>query len=155
MKEIIASHIEVQIVGLSIAQLMTKRQDSEPATPILIFCSAIGQQDYSHERPFQCALSKRHGCALAVELCAFQSVATIAPHMRFRASTLHVLVYRLRLAIEKVIHHDDVMRFVNVRPRRGIAARDPDSCNARFAKDDAEEGQTSIAWRGRDKAAED
>src|SRR4029077_5686821 len=61
---------------------------------------------------------------------------------------------RLRLAIEEVIHHDDVMRPIIIRPRRSIAARDPDSGDARVAKDDAEERKTSISRRGWDKVTE-
>src|SRR4029077_12691991 len=61
---------------------------------------------------------------------------------------------RLWLAIEEVIHHDDVMRPIIIRPRRSIAARDPYSCDARVAKDDAEEGKTSISRRGWDEAVE-
>ena len=47
------------------------------------------------------------------------------------------------------------MRLIIIRPWYGIAAGDPDSGDTRVAEDDAEEGQASIAWRGRDNAAED
>ena len=40
-------------------------------------------------------------------------------------------------------------------PRGSIAARDPHSGDTRVGKDNAEEGQTCIAWRSWDKAAED
>lgn len=53
--------------------------------------SAIGQQDHSHERPFRCAGSKFHGCALAVELRAFKLAVTFALQMRVRPSILHAL----------------------------------------------------------------
>src|SRR5512141_3148726 len=62
---------------------------------------------------------------------------------------------RLRLAIEEVIHHDDVMRPIIIRPRRSIAARDPNSGDARVVKDDAEERKTSISRRGWGKATEE
>ena len=65
------------------------------------------------------------------------------------------LLLRLWLAIEEIIHHHDVMCPIIIRPRSSIAARDPHSGDARVAIDDAEEGNTSIAWRGRDKAAEE
>ena len=42
--------------------------------------------------PFRCASSLRHGCALAVELRAFPSAATLASHKRFRPSIPHVLL---------------------------------------------------------------
>ncbi|HEX7767595.1 MAG TPA: hypothetical protein VF443_12840, partial [Nitrospira sp.] len=64
-------------------------------------------------------------------------------------------LYWLRFAVQEVIHHDDVMCPIIIWPRGSVAARDPHSGNTRVGKDDAEEGQTSIAGRGRDKAAED
>src|ERR1700752_2537289 len=75
-------------------------------------------------------------------------------HERETRSSAIKLMERLRLAIEEVIQHDDVMRPIIIRPRRSIAARDPYSCDPCVAKDDAEEGKTSIARRGRDEAAE-
>ena len=47
------------------------------------------------------------------------------------------------------------MRPVIIWPRGSIAARDPHSGDTRVGKDNAQEGQTCIAWRGWDKAAED
>src|SRR5262245_58285870 len=66
-------------------------------------------------------------------------------------------VYCLRFAVQEVIHHDDVMCPVIIRPRSSIAGRDAHSGDAhgRVLIDDAEEGQTSIARRGWDKAAEE
>src|SRR5439155_419510 len=61
----------------------------------------------------------------------------------------------LRLAIEEVIHHDDVMLPLIVWPRGHIAARDPHAGDARVVEDDAKEGQACIARRGRDEAAEE
>ena len=64
-------------------------------------------------------------------------------------------VYRLWFAVQEVIHHDDVMCPIIIRARRSIAARDSHSGNPRVGKDDAQEGQTSVARRGWDEAAED
>src|SRR5262245_29986413 len=63
----------------------------------------------------------------------------------------------LRFSVQKVIHHDDVMCPVIIRPRSSIAGRDAHSGDAhgRVLIDNAEKGQTSIARRGWDKAAEE
>ena len=58
---------------------------------------------------------------------------------------------RLRLSVQEVIHHDDVMRSVIIRPWGSIAARDPHSSDARVRKHDAEEGHTLIARRSWDR----
>src|SRR5215204_3842331 len=65
----------------------------------------------------------------------------------------HPLQNRARFPIEEVIHHDDVMRPVIIRPRRSIAASDPDPGDTRVEIDDAEERHTGISRRGWDKAA--
>ncbi len=59
----------------------------------------------------------------------------------------------LRLVIQEIIHHGNVMRPIIIWPRRSIAARDPHSGDARVGEDDAEEGQAFISRRGCDKAA--
>ena len=64
-------------------------------------------------------------------------------------------LYGLRFAVQEVIHHDDVMGPIVIRPRRSIAARDAHSRDTRVRKDNAEEGETRVPRRGRDKAAED
>jgi hypothetical protein len=46
----------------------------------------------------------------------------------------------LGLAVEEVIHHDDVMLSPIVRPWGHIAARDPHAGDTRVVEDDAEEG---------------
>ena len=57
---------------------------------------------------------------------------------------------RLRLAVEKVVHHDDISLLIIIRPRSDVATRDPHPGDARIAKDDAKEGQACIARRGWD-----
>jgi hypothetical protein len=61
----------------------------------------------------------------------------------------------LWLAVDKVIHHDDVSLFIIIRPRRDVAGCDPDPRDARVVKHDAEEGKAPIARRGRNETAED
>ena len=60
----------------------------------------------------------------------------------------------LRLAVDEIVHHDDVMLLIVVRPRGNIAGRDPDRGDAGVIKLDAEEGEISIARRGRNETAE-
>ena len=57
------------------------------------------------------------------------------------------------LAIDKVIHHDNVY-FPVIRPRSHLTGCDPDSCDARVIKEDAQEGKARITWRSRDETAE-
>ncbi len=64
------------------------------------------------------------------------------------------LLKQLWLAVDEVVHHDDVMLAIIIRPRGNVAGRDPDRRDARVVKHDAEEGQASIARRGRDETAE-
>src|SRR5207237_9862184 len=75
------------------------------------------------------------------------------PHPRSLALPIVVLRKRLRLAIDKVIHHDDVILPVIVRTWGNVACRNPHPRNPSIAIDDAKERQTPIASRGRDKAA--
>jgi len=63
-------------------------------------------------------------------------------------------VKELWLTVEEVVHHDDVMAAIVIRSRGNVAGRDLDGCDARILKHDAEEGQTTIARRGRDETAE-
>ena len=60
----------------------------------------------------------------------------------------------LWLTVQKVIHHDDVVLLVIVRPRGDVASGDPDPGDARVVKHDTEEGQAPIAGRSRDETAE-
>ena len=71
------------------------------------------------------------------------------------AGTHAPLQPRLWLAVEEVIHHNDVISCIIIRPRGDVAACDPHPGDARVVKHDAEEGQAPIARRRRDKAAEE
>ena len=62
---------------------------------------------------------------------------------------------RLGFAVDEVIHHNDVMFPVIVRPRDDVAARDPHPGDARIVEHDAEERQAAITRRGRGKATEE
>ena len=57
------------------------------------------------------------------------------------------------LAVDKVIHHDDVMFAIIILPRGNVAGFDPDRRDTCVVELDTEEGQASIAWRGRDRTA--
>ena len=61
---------------------------------------------------------------------------------------------RLWLAVDKVIHHHDVLILIIIRPRRRVAGRDPNPRDKRVVKHDAEEGKTPIARRSRDETTE-
>ena len=65
-----------------------------------------------------------------------------------------LLIKGLWLAVDKVIHHDDVLLLIIIRPRGDVAGRDPHPRDARVVKHDAEEGKAPIARRGRDETAE-
>src|SRR5919109_2976139 len=60
---------------------------------------------------------------------------------------------RLWLAVQKVIHHDDV-NFAIIRPRSYVAGGDPDSGDDRFFKENAKKGKARIAGRSRNETAE-
>jgi hypothetical protein len=64
------------------------------------------------------------------------------------------LLKELWLAVDEVIHHDDVMAAIVIRSRGNVACFDSDPRDERVVKHDAEEGLASIARRGRDEAAE-
>ena len=64
---------------------------------------------------------------------------------RTRQAELFALI-RCRLSVEEVIHHDDVFSVV-IRPRRDVAGYDPHSSTTSVAKDNADEGQVSVARR--------
>ena len=55
------------------------------------------------------------------------------------------LLKQLWLAVDEVVHRDDVMTGIVARPRGNVAGLDPYRRNARVAKHDAEEGQVSTA----------
>src|SRR5215471_7043596 len=68
--------------------------------------------------------------------------------------TLQRLGQGLGLAVDEVIHHDNVLITTIIRPWGDIAARDSHPGDAGVLKYDTEEGKASIARRGRDEAAE-
>src|SRR5687768_9368920 len=67
---------------------------------------------------------------------------------------LQRLLQGLRLAVDEVVHHDDVLPIV-IWSRAGVTGRDLDPGDSRVVKHDAEEGQAPIARRGRDETRED
>src|SRR5262245_15976696 len=64
------------------------------------------------------------------------------------------LVKQLWFAIDEIVHHNDVMLFVVVRPGCNVTGLDAHSCDACVVKDNAEEGQAVGVRRGRDEAGE-
>ena len=56
---------------------------------------------------------------------------------------------KLWLAVDEVVHHDDVMAGIVARPRGNVAGLDSDRRNTRVDKHNAEEGQVSTARRSR------
>src|SRR5262245_59754679 len=65
-----------------------------------------------------------------------------------------LLVTGLRLAVDKVIHHNNVVLPIIIRPRGDVASCDPDPRDGGILKHDAEERKVRIARRGRNEAAE-
>ena len=51
----------------------------------------------------------------------------------------------LWLAVDEIIHHDDVMVLIVIRPRGNVAGFDHDRRDAGVVKLDPDEGQVSIA----------
>ena len=60
----------------------------------------------------------------------------------------HHLIDELWLAVDEVVHHDDVMLAIVIRPRGNVAGLDPDRRDAGVVKLDREEGQASVSRRG-------
>jgi hypothetical protein len=76
---------------------------------------------------------------------------------RFRSIYRGILLPSLKelwLAVDEVVHHDDVIVAIVIRPRGNVAGFDPDPRDARVVKHDAEEGQAPVSRRGRDETAE-
>ena len=86
------------------------------------------------------------GLAVAFRLGGASIVSSVESHLH--------LLNDLWLAVDEVVHHDDVMLPIVVRPRGNVAGLDPDRRDAGVIKLDAEEGQASIARRGRNGTAE-
>jgi len=81
------------------------------------------------------------GWAVAFRLGGVSIVSTVEPHFP--------LPEKLWLAVDEVVHHDDVMAGIVARPRGNVAGLDPDRRNTRVGKHNAEEGQVSTARRSR------
>ena len=60
----------------------------------------------------------------------------------------------MRLTVDEVVHHDDVVRLVIVWTRSNATADDSDAGDPRVVELDPEERKASIARRSRDKTAE-
>jgi hypothetical protein len=61
---------------------------------------------------------------------------------------------RDRLAVDKVIHHHNIVFLIIIRAWCRVAGCDPDSCDERLFEHDAGKGKARIAWRSRDETAE-
>ena len=86
------------------------------------------------------------GWAVAFRLGGTSIVSTVESHL--------LLVNELWLAVDEIVHHDDVVLLIVVRSRGNVAGRDPNRRDASIVKLDAEKGQVSIARRGWNETAE-
>ena len=86
------------------------------------------------------------GWAVAFRLGGTSIVSTVESHL--------LLVNELWLAVDEIVHHDDVVLLIVVRSRGNVAGCDANRRDASIIKLDAEEGQVSIARRGRNETAE-
>jgi hypothetical protein len=77
--------------------------------------------------------------AVAFRLGGASIVSTVESHL--------LLVKDLWLAVDEVIHHDDVVLLIVVRARGNVAGFDVDPRNPGVVKHDAKEGQASITRR--------
>lgn len=77
-----------------------------------------------------------------------------APLPLARASYLVFLWKSHGFAVDKVIHHDDVIFAVIIRTWGNVAGRNPHPSDPSVVKFDAEERLISVARRGWDKTAE-
>ncbi len=91
-------------------------------------------------------LVRSMGCAVEFRLGGASIVSTVESHL--------ALLEELWLAVDEVVHHDDVMFAIVIRPRSNVTGFDPNSRNPGIVKHDAEEGQVSITRRSGDEAAE-
>ena len=62
---------------------------------------------------------------------------------------------KLWLAVDEIVHHDNVMAPIIVRTRGNVTGLDHDRRDAGVVKHDAEEGEGSIARRRRNETGED
>ena len=86
------------------------------------------------------------GWAVAFRSGGTSIVSTVESHL--------LLVKELWLAVDEIVHHDDVVLLIVVRPRGNVAGCDPNRRDAGVVKLDGEKGQVSIARRGRNETAE-
>src|SRR5438093_6405482 len=86
------------------------------------------------------------GWAVAFRLGGASIVSTVESHL--------LLVKELWLAVDEIVHHDDVVLLIVLRPRGNVAGRDPNRRDAGIVKLDTEKGQASIARRGWNETAE-
>ena len=84
-------------------------------------------------------------------LCSGWAALPIVSTVEFICSYLK----ELRLAVDEVVHHDNVMVPIIVRTRGNVTGLDHDRRDAGVVKHDAEEGQASIARRRRNETGED
>ena len=77
------------------------------------------------------------GWAVAFRLGGASIVSSVQSHF--------LLLKEVWLAVDEIVHHDDVILRVVVRSRGNVAGLDPDRCDAGVVKLDAEEGQASVA----------
>src|SRR5690349_11794842 len=94
-------------------------------------------------------------CFMFPTLCI--SVWSSPGHTEIRGDTQRELTLRRQmmwLAVDEVVHHDDVDSRAIVRTGSDIACNDPHTRDARVGELDPEERETAIARRGRDKTAE-
>ena len=77
------------------------------------------------------------GLAVAFKLGGISIVSTVESHL--------LLLKRLWLAVDEIVHHDNVVLAIIIRTR-GLVRFDADPSDARVLKHDAEEGQAAIAW---------
>ena len=61
---------------------------------------------------------------------------------------------KLWLAVDEIVHHDNVMVPIVVRTRGNVTGLDHDRRDAGVVKHDAEEGEASIARRRRNETGE-
>lgn len=125
----------------------------------------IGQALETKVLPLQGAAERRTSCrglacrpAAHLILVRFSGLGRCVQvgrrfHSIYRGISLPLL-NKLWLAVDEVIHHDDIMPAIIIRPRGNVACFYPDRRDARVVKHDAEEGQAPIARRGRDKTTE-
>ena len=75
---------------------------------------------------------------------------------QLKVGTRHRPLTHLRLAVEKVIHHDDVFSLIIIRSWCRIAGCDPNSCDERLIEDGVRAAwltKTTVVVSGKPKAS--